>query len=109
MTAIDWPVRPVLARPSTSLAFEVRPKVTVAASEPAALAVKPTLPVLPARMLAGEASASLPLAVAATTSRLSWKLASVVTVLVTPTLAWAPVRMLPSARVVFASVARARS
>ena len=87
MTAIDWPVRPVSARSATPLAFEVRPSETVAASEPAALAVKPTLPVLPARRFAGLVSVSLPLAVAATTSRLSWKLASVVTVLVTPTLA----------------------
>ena len=89
------------------LAFEVRARATVASSEPAAKAVKPTLPVLPARTFAGLLTVSLPLAELATTSRLSWKLAEVVTVLVTPTLAWSPVRTLPSARLVLASVARA--
>ena len=67
------------------------------------------LPVAPARRFAGALTLSLPLVVAATISRLSWKAASVVTVLVTETFARSPVRTLPSARLVAPRVARARS
>ena len=91
------------------MAFEVSVRATVASSEPASLAFTPTLPAAPARMFAGSISVRLPLAVAAATSRLSWKAASVVTVLVTATFARSPVRTLPSARVVEPKVARARS
>ena len=89
--------------------LEPSARATVASSEPARLAFTPTARVWPARMFAGLVSRRLPLAVAATTSRLSWKSAEVVTVLVTATPAWVPVRTLPRASVVEASVARARS
>ena len=109
MTANDWPAKLALSKPRRPLALEVSPKVTLVASEPAALAVTATLAVVPARMPIGEVRVRRPLAVAAATSRLSWKAAEVLTVLVTPRAAPSPTRTLPRANVEAANVARARS
>ena len=66
----------------------------------AALMATPTLPEAPARRLAGEVSVRRESAEVATTSRLSWKAAEVVTVLVTarlPAEERTPTRTLPRA------------
>ena len=109
MTANDWPASAVFSRPTMPLALEVRPRVTVPASEPAVLAVTPTLPEAEARMLPGAARVSLPLAEAATTSRLSWKAAAVTTAFVTARVEPWPTRTLPRSSVDAASVAAAKS
>ena len=109
MTANDWPASAVFSRPTTPLALEVRPGVTVPAREPAVLAVTPTLPEAEARRLPGAARVSLPLAEAATTSRLSWKAGSVITAFVTARVEPWPRRTLPRSKVTAASVAEARS
>ena len=109
MTANDWPASAALSRPTTPLALEARPRFTVPAIAPATLVATVTLPERPAAMLAGETSVRLPLAEVARTSRLSWKAASVVAVLVTPIATDWPRRTLPIARVPEARVARARS
>ena len=73
VTVIAPAVRLLLLRPLTLLAFEVRLRASVPASEPAVAAVTPTLAEAPARTLA-EAPASVrrALAVVAAKSRLSW-------------------------------------
>ena len=71
MTATVLAAKAWFERPLTPLAFEVRPNVIVASSEPAVGLVSATLPVAPAPRRAGLAKARLALAVVATTSRLS--------------------------------------
>ena len=66
------PVRAVVVRSVTPLALEVRPRATEPASEPAVAAVTTTLPDWPARSLVGAERASVPTAVEAAMSRLSW-------------------------------------
>ena len=66
-------VRLTSARSVTPLAFEVRVRARVSASEPAAAAVMPTVALLPAVTLAlAPLSVRLALVFAAATSRLSW-------------------------------------
>ena len=72
-------------------------------------AVRVTVPVAPAARRAGLAKVSLPFAAVATTSRLSWKAASVTTVLVTSKPAVPATRTLPRVRLVAPRVAEARS
>ena len=62
-----------MSRPVTPLAFEVRVRASVSASEPAAAAVRPTVVLSPARTLAvAPARVRFALVLAAATSRLSW-------------------------------------
>ena len=110
MTAKDWSASAVVGvRPVTPLAFEVSARLTVPPIVPATLVETVTLPERPAAMLAGETTVRPALAEEARTSRLSWKAASVTTVLVTARESDWPRRTLPIASVPPASVARARS
>ena len=59
-------------RPEMPLAFEVRPKVTAEASEPAEAAVTPRLALVPASRLPTVPTVSLAFEELAATSRLSW-------------------------------------
>ena len=54
------------------MALEVRPRETEPASEPAVAAVRPRLADWAARIVAGLVRPSVPTAVVAATSRLSW-------------------------------------
>ena len=86
-----------LVRPLTPLASEVRPRVRLPASEPAATAVTPTLPAAPAAMAAGLVTETAALAAVAATRRESWKAAELTTALVTAREVAAPRRTLPRA------------
>ena len=107
--ARDWAVRLTPVRPSTPLVLEARATETVPSRAPALAAVTPMLPEAPAARLAGLATDKVARPVVAVASRLSWKAASVATVLVTATWRRAPVRTLPKATAVAAKSARARS
>ena len=110
VTAKDWPASAVVgARPVTPLAFEVSARLTVPPIVPATLVETATAPLAEARMLPGETRVRPALAEEARTSRLSWKAASVTTVLVKARESDWPRRTLPIASVPPASVARARS
>ena len=64
-------LRPVMAAPAT-LPVEVKPRVRVLASEPAAAEVRVTSPVRSARMSAGAATVTLAVPEVAATARSSW-------------------------------------
>ena len=82
--------------PRTPLASEIKPSVMVSAREPAAAAVRVTLPALPAVIVAGLATVRREPATVAATCRLSWKAASLRVRLATATLAVEATRTLPS-------------